>query len=689
MSDFVIIFYWYLILVCFGLGWLPLTALFFPKFKDKGYGFSRTLAILSLSYIVWLLGSLKVFNFQWLGIWIMLIVALPWAVVLVNYPRIKKEMVNNFKQLWSLWLWEELLFLLALIGWSWIRSYQPNIEGLEKYMDVGFVNSILRSGFMPPQDTWLSGFTINYYYFGHFITAFLTKISGLPSQYSYNLMMATVFSSGVLTAFSFGFNFIYVLVKKNAGKSAVFTGLLAAFLVNLTGNLHTVVYAFRRGVVYWYPDATRYIGYNPDVADKTIHEFPLYSYVVADLHGHMINIPHAIVTVAVIFYILHFVFKSADQTKKIAYAAFLALLLAVSFITNSWDLPTYFCLFAGNLAVITFLRHKQTSQRAFEILFYPLVVLVLWFIFTLPYQLNFTNFAKGIEPTWSHSLWYQLLVLWGFFAWFSISYFVFHLARFWQKKNFAKMFDLPLLFPVGLAFLAFGLIAFCEFFYLKDIYIKEHYRANTMFKLGYQAFIILSLASAVTTGYFLHLKAQTTKAIVLKKGWFLISLALILAVGVYPYFAIKGYYGDFKTRQSLNGWNYLKTNYIGDHNAILWLKQNVVGQPVVLEAVGDSYTIYARISTNTGLPTVLGWPVHEWLWRGSYDLPGARTTEVQQIYESTDILKLQALLQKYRIKYIVVGKLEQDKYPKLNINNIKQVSSLVFADSGTAIYEVK
>ena len=36
--------------------------------------------------------------------------------------------------------------------------------------------------------------------------------------------------------------------------------------------------------------ATRYIGYNPDVPDKTIHEFPCYSFVLGDLHAHVVNV---------------------------------------------------------------------------------------------------------------------------------------------------------------------------------------------------------------------------------------------------------------------------------------------------------------------------------------------------------------------------------------------------------------
>ena len=61
-----------------------------------------------------------------------------------------------------------------------------------KILDYGFVNSILRSGYVPPKDMWFAGGSINYYYFGHYISAFLTRLSGIATEISYNLMMATL-----------------------------------------------------------------------------------------------------------------------------------------------------------------------------------------------------------------------------------------------------------------------------------------------------------------------------------------------------------------------------------------------------------------------------------------------------------------------------------------------------------------
>ena len=107
--------------------------------------------------------------------------------------------------------------------------------------------------------------------------------------------------------------------------------------------------------------------------------------------------------------------------------------------------------------------------------------------------------------------------------------------------------------------------------------------------------------------------------------------------------------------------------------------------PVIIEGVGESYTDYARISSYTGLKTILGWPVHEWLWRGSYDEPGRRVEEVRQIYEGTDETQVRSLIDKYHAKYLIIGDLERDKYPNINETLLKSIGSEVFNAGNTSV----
>ncbi|MDP2638795.1 MAG: hypothetical protein Q8P06_01345, partial [Candidatus Azambacteria bacterium] len=208
--------------------------------------------------------------------------------------------------------------------------------------------------------------------------------------------------------------------------------------------------------------------------------------------------------------------------------------------------------------------------------------------------------------------------------------------------------------------------------------------ANTMFKLAYQSFIMLSVSS----GYIIVKLISKFKKGLFTIGYLLVAGCLTFLVMVYPYFAINSYYGNLKTYSGLDGIKYLEKLYPNDYRAILWLNKNIKGQPVILEAQGDSYTDYARISANTGLPTVVGWPVHEWLWRGTYDIPAPRITDVQTLYETDDLKITKNLIKKYNIEFIFLGDLERQKYTKLNENKFEELGTLIFQNGQTKIYQV-
>ena len=260
------------------------------------------------------------------------------------------------------------------------------------------------------------------------------------------------------------------------------------------------------------------------------------------------------------------------------------------------------------------------------------------------------------------------------------------------------------------------LLIFPEFFYAKDIY-PGHFRANTMFKLGYQAFIMMSIVSGYTIislikkkrprsnkGFFskfkIKIEYQETKTINLRfptglfrLAFFLILFFQVFLVSIYPYFAINSYYGNLKTYHGLDGTAWLKNQYSDDYAGILFLKNleprtsNL--KPVVVEAVGESYTDYARVSSYSGLPTILGWPVHEWLWRGSYDEPGSRVPEVETIYQSEDLEKTKEMLEKYNVAYVFLGQLEREKYKTLNEEKFDQLGKVVFESGKTKIFEIR
>jgi YYY domain-containing protein len=313
--------WWYFILLLLGLIAYPITKIIFNKFSlDFGYPFAKTISLLFVSYLIFVTSTLHILTFNRLSlIFVIMLLFLIGLIFIKNTYKLQpKQLILIF--------FEELLFLICFLFWTIIRSQEPSIHSLEKFMDFGFINSILRTNYFPPLDIWYSGHPINYYYFGHLTGAMLIKLTGVLPAIGYNLILSTIFALGMTQVFSLVINIIDFFQKKVyrivQSIKLVFFGLLGALLVNLAGNLHTI-YLFTKGypnespvpfwtifswfdpTKYWYPNATRFIPF-------TIHEFPSYSYVVADLHGHVFDIPFVLLTIAFLFIIF---INNSNQNK--------------------------------------------------------------------------------------------------------------------------------------------------------------------------------------------------------------------------------------------------------------------------------------------------------------------------------------------------------------------------------------
>ena len=329
LSDFWIVIRWWGTLLLFGAAAYPLTRRLFSSWFDEGYFFSKAVGIALVSWIVYVLGTLKIAPFTNVTTLISL-----GALFLLSFRFHGKASKKN-----RLILFEEFFFFFALLFWTWVKAHEPSIRGLEKFMDFGFMQSILNSRYFPPPDMWYAGDPVNYYYFGHLVTSVLTKLSGQSLAYTFNLMLATIFAFCFTMSFSIG--------KQLTGK--IWGGLLTAFLVTFAGNMQTI-YAFTKGYLgdnvapfwnlgwtieglntYWYANATRFIPF-------TIHEFPSYSFVVSDVHGHVLSIPFTLLAIALLI--------------QKGNAIFYGFLCGILLMTNALDGPIYFGLFA----VITLIR---------------------------------------------------------------------------------------------------------------------------------------------------------------------------------------------------------------------------------------------------------------------------------------------------------------------------------------------
>ena len=206
---------WYFIFTL--LGWLtfPLVHYLFPALSDKGYTLSRTAGLLIWAYFFWLLASLGIAQNDTGGILLALTLLIGLSAwISVNRksetlaPHASAGVVNFLKSNLSLILTSEILFLVAFAFLAFVRSANPELNGTERPMELMFINGILRSPVFPPQDSWLSGYAISYYYFGYVMTAMLARISNIPGSMAHNLMTSLIFALGAIGSYGILYNLL-------------------------------------------------------------------------------------------------------------------------------------------------------------------------------------------------------------------------------------------------------------------------------------------------------------------------------------------------------------------------------------------------------------------------------------------------------------------------------------------------
>lgn len=716
---------WWLLAGVMGMAAMPLTGLLFREFDDKGWMFSKIVAIVVTGFLTWFLTAVKLLKFT-TSACVGVSLACGLLFLLLGKAQYKKGVeclpINHLELVY----WEEVLFLAFFLLWTYLAGFHPAAYGTEKFMDYGFMEAMMRSTTLPAVDLWYSEGTINYYYGGQYFAVFLTKLTGTKVELTYNLMRT--FVAGL--AFVLPYSLVYQMAKDRMGKKAAgavgwkkavpqISGILAGLSVSIAGNMHYVYYGQIRPWLqkltgqepdsYWFPDATRYIGFNPDVEDKTIHEFPCYSFVLGDLHAHVVNIMFVLLLLGLLYAWVKMVRKRTYDTGEpgtkefwekhllMPQILFAAVLLGMFRWTNYWDFVIYFVVTGGVVLFTNIVLMKGqgkwvigvTAAQAAEVLAIGTIVI-------LPFTLNFETMVQGVAVAQNHSLPHQLLILWGLPVILTVIFVISLLAeKLGGVKNktiykFMKSLKLPDLFAMVMGLCAIGLVLIPELVYVRDIYENGNARANTMFKLTYQAYIMFGMTMAyiifrmLVISYRKFLKAAA-------------GIALVCLIWTFGYFgnSVDSWFGEVKDPskyQGLNATAFLETDFPEDAAGIRWLKKNIKGSPVVLEANGDSYTQYERVSAMTGLPTVLGWYVHEWLWRNDVADLNTKSGDIELIYTSKDEKQVKELLEKYNISYIFTGACEREKYGE-NLNNdlLSCLGETVFRDlnSGTYIVKIK
>ena len=350
---------WYAWIQVFALaGWL-IASRWLRGLADRGYGLSKALGLLLGGFVYWISVTLGLAENNTGAVLLALAVLFVVGFVLrrlrddgrpttddgsLTVVGRRSSVVSALP--FSVILTTELLFAIAFAVCALYRAYNPAIveSGGEKYMESMMINAILRSSHFPPNDAWLSGLSISYYYFGYVILAMLTRISGVAPSIGFNLGGATVFALTLTGAFSIGFNLWSLKMGNGAwgvGKHEAATspspfpishspsrpilaGLLTALMLGVMGNMGGLMGVLRCGNVLpastwqwldireiatqqtqcdglrpsgyfysWWWDWSRVVkDYGPDGnVVEIITETPAFSAILGDNHPHVLALP--------------------------------------------------------------------------------------------------------------------------------------------------------------------------------------------------------------------------------------------------------------------------------------------------------------------------------------------------------------------------------------------------------------
>ncbi|MCK5242483.1 glycosyltransferase family 39 protein [bacterium] len=363
---------WILLLEIIGLLTIPLCLSLFPRLPDSGVALSKIIGTLILAWTTWFLVSAGIFEHRQSTTLLILVIlggiSVYWAL------KRRTEIEEFIAQRGKLWLSAEIVFLVAFVGYLLTKLYNPDINnpfgqgynGGGEPMGISFFSAVFYSVHFPPYDPWLSGYSINYYYYGQVILGVLAKLIGVTPKWSYQICISLLFALTLTGVYGLGFGL--------TGKRR--WGIVAAIAAGMLGNLHTFFYILEpmnRGM-NWNEifnsigrvgaDTWQHIGrfefvWNPTRLIKgTINEMPWFSFLYGDLHAHIIAIPYSL---PIIGWGLNVLLPANQKTQLMPEAPgrngtergltffVTALTLGALSAINTWNFPPYALLILGVL----------------------------------------------------------------------------------------------------------------------------------------------------------------------------------------------------------------------------------------------------------------------------------------------------------------------------------------------------
>jgi YYY domain-containing protein len=340
---------WILAFLMLGFAALPFAAWLLPDTEYVGFAIPIALAVMGI--VGHLVGHLA---FGWPALGAGLAVLLGLSAVTAE----RTDADIDFRRGAEYGLVFVAGFLLVVV----IRGFDPAAAPLplsagEKFLDFGLLNTLDRSGSLPPESMWFAGEPVKYYYGGHLVVSLLATMTGTGTAYAYNLGLAGFFATLVTAAYG-----LAASIARPYDVSRRLAGALGAFFVGIAGNLETAVrlaawllpdsaaralvttLGMEEGVAdwspgaFWYFDASRVIPVDPqaDNGFQAATEFPLFAWLNGDLHAHMLSQPFMLLAAG----LLLATWRAPVSHRRLLLFVFLPPLVGLVGFLNLWSLPT-------------------------------------------------------------------------------------------------------------------------------------------------------------------------------------------------------------------------------------------------------------------------------------------------------------------------------------------------------------
>ncbi|GEM_PF-2514691 len=693
---------WYLTLTCLGVIVLPISMLIFRRMPECGILLSRPLGWLLLSYISWILAYVSPFPFSRLGL---VLVGVGLFAVSLYLLRVRSDWTwRRLRNHWRTALNGEILTILAFLLILLVRREDPFINSTEKPMDAMMLSSLIVSSEIPPPDLWFADKHINYHYGGYLLHAVPAKLTGIETEYAYNLAIAAVAGMAASIAFVLGralfgrcrWGIVTVICT-------LFVGNLAAAMTALFHGFAPMkdLYAWRFNFLW---NSSRVI-HDPA---ETINEYPFFSILWGDLHPHFSNIPFVLFFLAVCFAMFQALNRHSFKTLwRLHWPLLILMAVSGGFLlpTNIFDFPIFSSYFGALIVAAVLWRYSVSKRWALTIPHGVVVFLPIFgFLLVSPFWMNFVSPLQGqlIHVSPHHTGLFEFLLVFGAHSIVTVVYLVLVGRRLVEKRSreeigffFAALgivfvllwaqsgylmyalsplialalwiyivyraacgkekktvdADTRELFALVACALAWSLIAACEFIYLKDQYASA--RMNTLFKFHFPAWILFGIGLP----YLLYAAIMREKSVQIKCCAAMPAVLVLLISLFGPMYAFASIFlmPNADRPITLNGLSFMETAQPAHYEIIRWIRENSEPSDAILEAPGCGYHEENLVSAFTGRSAFIGWVNHEHIWRGYANYPeiDARKEQAMRFYTSKNVEDVKLFLEQYPIRYVI------------------------------------